>query len=116
MAAVGFWRDQKAAQKVVQEVKSLKNAVEPWEEAERSVVDVAELLELMAGEKDADSEAELAADVDRLEETVERLRIATLLSDSNDALNALLKVQSGTGGADCQEWTVHPGCTGMLSM
>ncbi len=105
MSAVGFWNDQQSARKVVQEIKGLKNLVEPWDEADRSITDAAELIELMAGEDDADSEAELAADLDVLEQKIERLRIATLLSDPNDALNALLKVQSGTGGADCQEWT-----------
>ena len=41
----------------------------------------------------------------RLEKQVDRLRLEALLSDPNDDRNALLKVQSGTGGADCHEWT-----------
>jgi len=105
MASPGFWGNQEASRKVVQEIKALKGILEPWTAAEKAVKDTAELIELMAAENDAESEKELAAEVAKLEETVERLRISSLLSDDNDNLNALLKVQSGTGGADCQEWT-----------
>jgi peptide chain release factor 2 len=105
MGEPGFWSNQEAAQKVVQEVKALKNRVEPWSEAEKAVTNTAELLELFATENDESAEAELAADVDALERKVERLRINTLLAEPHDPSNALLKVQAGTGGSDCQEWT-----------
>jgi peptide chain release factor 2 len=105
MGAVGFWNNPEAAQKTVREIKTLKNLVEPWEDVSRNLADTAELAELMEGDRDASAERELAAEVERLEEAVERLRLEALLSDPNDSLNALLKVQSGTGGADCHEWT-----------
>jgi len=105
MSSMGFWDNQESARKTVQEVKELKGIVEPWEAARRAVDEAAELLELAESENDEELERELAADLEKLEHEVEHLRISTLLSDPNDKLNALLKVQAGTGGADCQEWT-----------
>ena len=65
MAQVGFWDNQEGARRVVSEIKTLKSFVDPWIEAEASVADAAELLDLAEAEDDADTVAEIEAVVSR---------------------------------------------------
>ena len=49
-------------------------------------------------------EADLAQAVDTLRERVEGVEMATLLSGTHDAANALLEIHPGAGGTESQDW------------
>jgi peptide chain release factor 2 len=104
MAAAGFWNDQQAAQGVVQQVKSLKGWVDPFESIEARVTSARELEEMLAAEPDAELAAELDHEVATLGRDTEAFRLRSLLSGRDDFRNAQLEISAGAGGTEAQDW------------
>ena len=63
MAEPGFWTDQQTAQGVVQQVKSLKGWVEPFDKLSARVTSASELEEMLASDPDDDLSRELDTEV-----------------------------------------------------
>ena len=49
-------------------------------------------------------EPDLKREIDSLSEYVDQLESRTMLSDENDALNAIVTVHPGAGGTESQDW------------
>ena len=60
---------------------------------------------MAAEENDEASLAEVASELEKLEEPLERLHIQTLLKGEYDSCNAILTLHSGAGGTEAQDWT-----------
>ena len=60
MGSADFWNSQDSAQEVVQQVKALKNWVDPYEALAARVQSTRELAELLEAEPDAEMEAEVS--------------------------------------------------------
>lgn len=99
MEQPGFWSVQESAQKVVQELKALRGAVEPVEELARRAADASVLLELCES-GDADATAELQRELGVMGERTSRVELQTLLSGPNDGRACYFSIQAGAGGVD----------------
>ena len=99
-AAPDFWNDSTAAQRVMRQISRLRSEVSRWQDVAHQIDDALELVEL----DDAEMEADLTAETDRLSAVVERLSFQALLSGPYDAEDALLAIHSGAGGTDSQDW------------
>ena len=104
MGATDFWNDQEHAQSVVQQVKSLKNWVEPFNWLDLSLENAKGLGELLDVEPDVDMEEELAGEILRLGEKLEEFRLRSLLSHPDDFRDAQLEISAGAGGTEAQDW------------
>ncbi|MFV1964808.1 MAG: peptide chain release factor 2 [Pirellulaceae bacterium] len=102
MAAPGFWDKQERARQTVEELKSLKAVLKPFEEAIRAAEDLAVLIE-MAAEDEAFAE-EVAAEVTQLEQRIEQLELKALLDGPNDSAGAILSIYARDGGTDANDW------------
>ena len=102
MGEPGFWDENEAAQKVVAELKGLKAIVGPMDELVESVGDLEALFE-MADEDDS-IEAEVTAEVQRLEKVLADLETRALLSGPNDNAGAILTINARDGGTDANDW------------
>ena len=69
------------------------------------LTDLEGLLDMAAEENDEASLAEVASELEKLEEPLERLHIQTLLKGEYDSCNAILTLHSGAGGTEAQDWT-----------
>ncbi len=102
MGSAEFWRDQPAAQRLLQRRKRIEGdlgllkRLESQEGDARVLVDWAE-----SGE---DVERDLAAGVETLQKTVEGAEFQKLLGGEHDRANAILSINSGAGGTDSQDW------------
>ena len=110
--ADNFWNDSEAAQKVLQEKKSVDDKVKSYEELLKEFDDLDELIELceeMEAEGEAEEAEQEADDIikgfDRLKKELDSFRITMLLSGKYDSKNALLSVHAGAGGGDAMDWT-----------
>ena len=65
MAAPGFWDDQQKANKIIQEMKSFKAKLEPWEASRKELEELSGLAEITEPSDDA-SIAQLSKDLDGL--------------------------------------------------
>jgi peptide chain release factor 2 len=100
MSEEGFWNDQARAQRISTEHKRASERLETYERLQREFADARELYELEPGMavEIADSIAPLVKELERLEE-------AALFNGEYDAGDAVVTLQSGTGGTDAQDWT-----------
>jgi peptide chain release factor 2 len=104
MGSPDFWNNQESAQQVVQQVKALKNWVEPFEGMRARIQSARELSELLDVEPDAEMEAEVSREVSKLGEELEEFRLRSLLSHPDDYRDAQLEISAGAGGTEAQDW------------
>jgi peptide chain release factor 2 len=102
MAAPDFWNNQERAKAVVEERKSLTSVVTPLDNAVKSSEDLGALIEMAAD--DESFAAEVPAEVARLEEVVETLKLKALLNGRHDSLGAILSFNARDGGTDANDW------------
>jgi len=104
MTSPTFWDRPDEARAVMTEVNQLKGWTEPWAELQARGGELLELAELLREEPDAELEAEWAAEVERLERSLEALEVKTMLRGESDHMEAILTIQSGAGGTESQDW------------
>ena len=104
MAEAGFWNDQQSAQAVVQQVKSLKSWIDPFERIEGRLGSAQDLETMLATDPDDDLSRELDAEVATVAQELEDLRLRSLLSGPDDFRNAQLEISAGAGGTEAQDW------------
>ena len=102
MAAADFWNDQQQAQVAVNERKSLTSVVNPLQEALSASEDLTAMIEMAS--EDESFAAEVPAEVKRLEDVVEGLKLSSLLSGKHDASGAILTINARDGGTDANDW------------
>ena len=104
MGSADFWNNQESAQAMVQQVKALKNWVDPFEALVARVRSANELAELLDAEPDAEMDAELAGEIERIGVDLEEFRLRSLLSHPDDFRDAQLEISAGAGGTEAQDW------------
>jgi peptide chain release factor 2 len=102
MSQEGFWDNQDQANKVMQQLKSLKNIVEPFIEFVRRVDDAKELLGMAPDDEDLNKQ--LSEEAALLESKVSALELEAHLSGPFDHANALLSINAGAGGTESCDW------------
>ena len=103
MSNQGFWDNSEHSSKTVRQLKTLKSAVEPWQEAFNKYKELSELAPLVKAE-DEGLRAELNRDISTLRQQLEQLEFKTLLSDELDSHNAILSINAGAGGTESCDW------------
>ena len=104
MEAPGFWDDPDKSQQIMKELKSLKDSFTNYEDLETGIEDAKTLIEIADEENDVELVPEIEAEVERLEEKLDSLRISTLLSGEYDKDNAILTLHAGAGGTESCDW------------
>jgi peptide chain release factor 2 len=99
-----IWSDQKNAEALGRERARLEAVLLPLDEVSRGVEDAAGLLELALEESDADTQQEIAADLERMTAVVETLEFQRMFNGKTDSANAFVDIQSGAGGTEAQDW------------
>ena len=75
-----------------------------FSKAEKIVNDASDIVEL-ADESDDELVAEIDAELNSVEKSIESLRLKALLSGKYDNLNAILTLHAGAGGTEACDWT-----------
>lgn len=100
--APGFWDDAKKAEEQMKKVKSLEKWIEGYKEV-KTLVDELELAfdfykEEMVTEQEVDEAYTKTID------TVEALELKNMLRQEEDPMSCVLKINSGAGGTESQDW------------
>lgn len=99
-----FWNDRDRAEKILTNIKRLRDRLEPWEALHREVKDLDGLLSLALSEKDGSLEEEIRETLESQQARFEKLRVLQLLSDKLDPASAFLTIHSGAGGTEACDW------------
>ncbi len=100
-----FWNDQKEAQKLTREQRSIEKKIGEYEELESGLEDLELMIELAEAEEDDDLAKEAAEEAEHLAGKLENLRLELLLNGKYDSSNAIISLHAGTGGVDAMDWT-----------
>ena len=88
----------------VQEIKTLKGWITPYQQSYARVEDAAGLAELLAAEPDEAMTSDLDVELVRIGEGLERLELQTMLQGPDDGRGAILTLHPGAGGTESQDW------------
>jgi peptide chain release factor 2 len=102
MAQADFWKDQEAAQKVLQRRKRIESDREFLKRLGRQEDDTRVLVEWLEGGEDV--ETDLRGSLASLEALVEGAEFQKMLGGEHDRANAILTINSGAGGTESQDW------------
>ena len=80
----GFWDDHESAEKVMSQIRKLKNRVEPWKKLIADMDDLEAMYELASESGEESDEAEVRSMYDTAKEQFEKLNILNLLSGAVD--------------------------------
>ena len=99
-----FWSDAKRAGNIQKEKNRLTSLLKRYEEAENSLNDTRDLLEIAEEEGDEETITQLHDEANSLEELITKLEIAVMLSGDDDSSNAIVSIHPGAGGTESQDW------------
>ncbi|MBP9992611.1 MAG: peptide chain release factor 2 [Bacteroidales bacterium] len=98
--AADFWNDPKAAESFMKEVSAVKFWVDGFDEVSGALEDLETLMEF--GE---DASDDIDAAYKSLCSKVDALELRNMLSGEGDELGAILKINSGAGGTEANDWS-----------
>ncbi|HET9663051.1 MAG TPA: peptide chain release factor 2 [Burkholderiales bacterium] len=98
------WNDNKRAQELGRERKSLEAVVSTLSRLDSEIRDARELFEMARSEGDEHVLSALARDADTLEGTVAELEFRRMFSNPLDPNNCFVDIQAGSGGTEAQDW------------
>lgn len=103
-AEPGFWDNREQAEKKLQQLKRLKDRLEPWSELKHENDELSELCSLAADDEDQSMEDEIRKALGAQEKQYQKLKVRELLGGEYDANPAFLTIHSGAGGTEACDW------------
>jgi peptide chain release factor 2 len=103
-ALPGFWADPEAARTSVQEIKSLKNWLTPYDTLHQRLEGALEMAQLLEAEPEPGLEADLVREADELQLAAQAFELQAMLQGPEDGRDALLTIHPGAGGTESQDW------------
>ena len=101
--APDFWNDAKAAEIFLKSASGVKYWVTAYEKLEEQLEELEITLEL--GKNDNSAEKEIDKLYAKLTNDIEALELRNMLGEEGDNLGAILKINSGAGGTESNDWS-----------
>lgn len=101
--AAGFWDDPKAAEKFLKELSGVKYWVTSFDEVTSLYSDLEVLIDF--AREDSSVEGDVDHQFEILLSKVEDLEARNMLGEEGDNLGAILKINSGAGGTESNDWS-----------
>ena len=100
--APDFWEDPERAQEQMKLVKDIKKWLDGYEEVRTAADELALAMEFYRDEMV--TEEEVDADYERALKAIEDLELRNMLRQKEDPMACVLKINSGAGGTEAQDW------------
>ena len=97
-----FWLDQKAAEAQMKKIKMLRFWIDSSKEVEQAVGEVEVGFDFV--KEGVISEEELDKLYSVAKDKIEKLELRNMLRGEEDKMDAILKINSGAGGTESQDW------------
>jgi peptide chain release factor 2 len=97
-----FWQDQKAAEQQMRKIKMLHFWIDGCSEVEKAVDEVALGIDFV--KEEVITEEDLDALYRDALDKIEKLELRNMLRRDEDKMSAILKINSGAGGTESQDW------------
>ncbi len=100
--ADGFWDNAEAAQKQMKKIKDLQKWIADYTALENAAEELKLAMEFF--KEEAVEESEVDAAYANVQTLLEELELRNMLRNEGDNMNAVLKINSGAGGTESQDW------------
>lgn len=100
--APDFWDDPQRAQEQMKKVKGIEKWLKGYEQARQQAEELQLAVEFF--HEDMVTEAEVDADYTKALATIEDLELKNMLRQQEDPMDAVMKINSGAGGTESQDW------------
>lgn len=100
----GFWDAPEETKEILKERTTLSDTTHSWDKLYYELEDAGVLLDLAIDEDDEATIQEVSEILQRLEDAIQRMVLARILSGKDDAKNAILSINAGAGGTEAQDW------------
>jgi len=106
MSQEGFWDHHQKDARINQRFKSLSHHIERWEDLDKSLNELRDLLGLVEDDEGANDGIvrEIVDEANRLSREIKALEIESLFTSDDDEGNAILAINPGAGGTESQDW------------
>ena len=104
MESPNFWEDANKAQSQTKELKNLKDIIQTCLELQTQYEDIETLIVMGYEENDPEIAKEAREEINAFMQTLDTIRINTLLAGEFDSNNAILKINAGAGGTESCDW------------
>ena len=98
------WSDQKRAQDLGKEKKSLESIVMNLTKIDADLRDTGDLFSMARDEQDEETLEAIETDADGLRKLVEGMEFRRMFSNPMDPNNCFIDIQAGAGGTEAQDW------------
>jgi peptide chain release factor 2 len=99
-----FWNNPKKSSKIQKEKNILLKKLNKFLEVEKELMDNKDMYELASMEEDEETLNEVFEEAQKLKDKIRELEIEVMLSDENDAKNAIITIHPGAGGTESHDW------------
>lgn len=100
----GFYDDMEAAGKTLQQIKGRRDRLEKYAKLKSDWEDLSTLVMLAIEESDESVLEEVKSGYKLLAESLENMKLETMLSGKYDKNNAIITLHAGAGGTEAQDW------------
>jgi peptide chain release factor 2 len=101
----GFWNDTRKAKEVMRKLDSHREIVNFWDDIEKRINDLDELVKIMDEKKDKDILKETKERLKKLEKEFTEHEFQVLMNKKYDEASAVMAIHAGAGGVDAQDWS-----------
>ncbi len=103
-AEPGFWDNMDKAQGILQKTATLKGKDERYLRLVGKIEDSFALVEMGDEAEDLSLIPEIEGEIEEIGNTIETMRLETLLTGEYDRKNAIITFHAGSGGTEAQDW------------
>lgn len=103
MSKQDFWQDSQSSAKVVSELKTLKNKIQPFKDVDSRLKELRELSEIIT-ESDSELISQIEKDSKALSQDLDSLEVRLLFGGEFDTNGAILSINAGAGGTESCDW------------
>ncbi len=99
----GFWKNREKKDRVLKDLKRLKQTTEPFTRISSELNETKELLSI-TDKSDTASLAHLREELESLKKQIDSFEFNCLLDKEEDRLNAIVSINAGAGGTESCDW------------
>ncbi len=99
-----LWADSQKAAAILKEKSSIEKKISSISDLEKATQDAMALVELGDEAEDDNLLQEATSELQKISETIETIKLESLLSGDADHYNCFLEIHAGAGGTESQDW------------
>jgi peptide chain release factor 2 len=99
-----FWDNPEHARNILRQQTRLSESYNHWKKYSKQIADAENMWLLASEEEDEQVIHDLARELAELSSEVRQDELKMMLSDENDAMNAIISIHAGAGGTEAQDW------------